>query len=299
MRVLLLGAGGQVGWELQRALAPLAAITLATRQGDAGTSVDLERPEQMRDTLRRLQPEVIVNAAAFTAVDTAETDRERARTVNATSPGVLGEEAARLGALLVHYSTDYVFDGSGSAPWREDDAAAPLNVYGETKLAGEVLVRGSGCSHLIFRTSWVYATRGRNFLRTMLRLSAERETLSVVNDQHGAPTGAELIADVTAHAITALQANARLGGTYHLVAGGTTTWFDYASFIIGTASGLGHPLRLRQSALAPCSSRDFPSPARRPHNSRLSTAKLRSAFGLELPDWRSGVDRAIREICTT
>jgi dTDP-4-dehydrorhamnose reductase len=296
LKILLLGADGQVGWELRRALEPLGEVVAASRSAEANFKADLEDPEQLRSLVRSTGAGIIVNAAAYTAVDAAESDRDRARAVNAVAPGVLAEEAARAGSWLVHYSTDYVFNGEGDRPWVEDDAAAPLGVYGQTKLEGEQLIRASGCQHLTFRTSWVYASRGKNFLKTMLRLAGERDSLKVVSDQHGVPTGAELIADVTAHAIRAAISRPGLAGTYHLVAAGETTWFHYARHAISTARALGAPIRVQDNAIEPCATADFPSPARRPHNSRLSTDKLRSAFGLALPDWRYGVGRAIREL---
>lgn len=297
MRILLLGSEGQVGWELQRALAPLGEVFAASRGATAPLRGDLEQPEGLVELVRGLRPDVILNAAAYTAVDAAESDADRARLVNAAAPAVLALEAARLGAWLVHYSTDYVFSGTGTTPWTEDDPTGPRNVYGQTKLEGEQLIRASGCQHLTFRTSWVYASRGKNFLRTMLRLATEREALSVVDDQHGAPTGAELIADVTVQALLRAQADPALAGTYHLVAGGETTWHRYARHAIATARQLGHPVKVADEAIRPCRTEDFPSPAARPQNSRLSTRKLQQAFGLRLPDWQQGVERAVRELC--
>ena len=296
MKILLLGKNGQVGWELQRALAPLGALVALDRAGADGLRGDLEDLDGLARTVRKLAPDVVVNAAAYTAVDKAETDVARAQCINAEAPGVLAEAAAAVGALLVHYSTDYVFDGSGDKPWREDSPTGPLSVYGRTKLAGEEAIRASACRHLIFRTSWVHAARGGNFARTMLRLGAERERLSVVNDQWGAPTGAELIADVTAHALRQCLARPQDGGTYHLAAGGFTTWFSYANHVFVQ-------YRLAQSApelivkdVQPVASDAFPTPARRPHNSRLDTTRLQQVFGLTLPPWQQGVDRMLKEI---
>jgi dTDP-4-dehydrorhamnose reductase len=294
LKILLLGPNGQVGWELQRALAPLGELVIAGRELG-----NLEQPEQLRGALRQIQPQVIVNAAAYTAVDAAESDRERAHTVNAVAPGVMAEEAAAAHALLIHFSTDYVFDGSGERAWVEADATGPVNVYGETKLKGEELIRRSGCRHLIFRTSWVYASRGKNFLRTMLRLAADKDKLSVVGDQNGAPTGAELIADITAHALRAEAHNPALSGLYHLVADGVTTWHGFARHAIETARQLGQPMRVAADAIAACRTADFPTPARRPQNSRLSTERLRDAFQLTLPPWQVGVERAVRELCSS
>ena len=294
MKILLLGKNGQVGWELQRALAPLGAMVALDRAGADGLRGDLEDLDGLARTVRKLAPDVIVNAAAYTAVDKAETDVARAQCINAEAPGVLAAAAAEVGALLVHYSTDYVFDGSGDKPWREDSPTGPLSVYGRTKLAGEDAIRASACRHLIFRTSWVHAARGGNFARTMLRLAAERERLTVIADQIGAPTGADLIADVSAHAIRASLAAPALSGTYHLVADGETSWHGYARFVIETARELGVSLKVEE--IAPIATRDYPTAAARPLNSRLDTQRLRSAFGLHLPDWRDGVARMLREI---
>lgn len=294
MKILLLGKNGQVGWELQRALAPLGALVALDRAGADGLRGDLEDLDGLARTVRKLAPDVIVNAAAYTAVDKAETDVARAQCINAEAPGVLAAAAAEVGALLVHYSTDYVFDGSGDNPWREDSPTGPLSVYGRTKLAGEDAIRASACRHLIFRTSWVHAARGGNFARTMLRLAAERERLTVIADQIGAPTGADLIGDVSAHAIRASLAAPALSGTYHLVADGETSWHGYARFVIETARELGVSLKVEE--IAPIATRDYPTAAARPLNSRLDTQRLRSAFGLYLPDWRDGVARMLREI---
>ena len=294
MKILLLGKNGQVGWELQRALAPVGTVVALDRGGADGLHGDLEDLDGIDRTVRSLAPDVIVNAAAYTAVDKAETDVERAQRINAEAPGVLARAAATVGALLVHYSTDYVFDGSGDTPWRENAPTAPLSVYGRSKLAGEEAIRAAGCRHLILRTSWVYAVRGGNFARTMLRLAAERERLTVIADQHGAPTGAELIADVSAHALRAEHADRSLGGTYHLAASGETSWHGYASFVIEQARKLGATLKAGE--IAPIGTRDYPTAAARPLNSRLDTSRLRERFGLALPDWRDGVARMLREI---
>ncbi|HNM55624.1 MAG TPA: dTDP-4-dehydrorhamnose reductase [Thauera aminoaromatica] len=294
MKILLLGKNGQVGWELQRALAPVGTVVALDRGGADGLHGDLEDLDGIDRTVRSLAPDVIVNAAAYTAVDKAETDVERAQRINAEAPGVLARAAATVGALLVHYSTDYVFDGSGDTPWRENAPTAPLSVYGRSKLAGEEAIRAAGCRHLILRTSWVYAARGGNFARTMLRLAAERERLTVIADQHGAPTGAELIADVSAHALRAEHADRSLGGTYHLAASGETSWHGYASFVIEQARKLGATLKAGE--IAPIGTRDYPTAAARPLNSRLDTSRLRERFGLALPDWRDGVARMLREI---
>nr|WP_180318144.1 dTDP-4-dehydrorhamnose reductase [Delftia acidovorans] len=299
MKLLLLGRNGQVGWELQRSLAPLGELIALDRQADAGGQGlcgDLSRLDELAQTVRALRPDVIVNAAAHTAVDKAESEPDQARLLNALAPQVLAREAVQTGALLVHYSTDYVFDGSGSAARTETEATAPLSVYGSSKLEGEQLIQASGCRHLIFRTSWVYAARGGNFAKTMLRLAQEREALSVIDDQWGAPTGADLIADVTAHAIRQLQRQPGDQGLYHLVAGGETTWHAYASHVIARARELApdRPWKVQRIAAVPTSA--FPTPAQRPHNSRLNTDRLQQTFGLRLPHWQAGVDRMLQEI---
>jgi dTDP-4-dehydrorhamnose reductase len=296
LKILLFGKGGQVGWELQRSLAPLGEITALDREDAAPLSGDLTDLHGLAEVVRRARPDLIVNAAAYTAVDRAESEPALAEVINAAAPGVLGREAAALGAWLVHYSTDYVFDGSGTAPWQEGDRTGPLNVYGRTKLEGEQRIRASGCRHLIFRTSWVYASRGHNFARTMLRLAAEREELTVIDDQHGAPTGADLLADVTAHAVIAVMHRPELAGTYHCAAAGETTWHGYATHVIEGARAAGLPIRVARESIRAVPSSAFATAARRPHNSRLSTARLRQAFGLTPPDWRTGVDRWLTEI---
>ncbi len=292
MKILLLGANGQVGWELRRSLAPLAEVVAPGRH-DALTG-DLADPPALAATVRLLRPDVIVNAAAYTAVDKAESEPGLARTINAEAPASLAAEAARLGILLVHYSTDYVFDGSGDRPWQEDDPTGPLNVYGHTKLAGENAIRESGCRHLLFRTSWVYASRGKNFAKTILKFAREREFLTVVDDQFGAPTGADLIADVTAQALRSALSSSALDGTYHLVADGTTTWHGYAEFLCAVARELG--TELQASEIRPVPGSEFKTPAQRPGNSRLDHAKLQEKFGLILPDWKAGVERMLAEI---
>ena len=296
MKILLLGKNGQVGWELQRALAPLGELTALDRQGDDGLCGDLTNLDGLAATVRAVQPQVIVNAAAYTAVDKAEGEPELAQRINAEAPAALAREAAALGALLVHYSTDYVFDGSGSAPWAEDAPTGPLGVYGATKLAGEQAIAQTGCPHLILRTSWVYAARGGNFAKTMLRLAQERERLTVIHDQWGAPTGAELIADVTAHAVAQTRQQPAKAGIYHLTAAGETTWFSYAKYVLALAGQAQTAIKIKATELLPIPTSAYPTPARRPHNSRLDTRKLQTRFGLALPPWQHGVRRMLAEI---
>lgn len=295
MKLLLLGMDGQVGWELQRSLAPLGSL-LALNARSRVHCGNLANLPGLAETVRAYAPDVIVNAAAYTAVDKAESEREQAFKVNAEAVGVLARAAADRGALLVHYSTDYVFPGLGSQAWREDDSVGPLNTYGESKLAGEQAIQAAGCRHLIFRTCWVYAARGNNFAKTMLRLAVERDSLGVIDDQHGAPTGAELIADITAHAITATCRNSALAGLYHLAAGGETTWCGYARFVLQQAKAQGMSLKACADQVKPLTTAAYPTPAKRPANSRLNTHKLQQAFALVLPDWRLGVARMLTEI---
>jgi dTDP-4-dehydrorhamnose reductase len=295
MKILLLGKGGQVGWELQRSLAPLGEL-IALDFDSKPLCGDFTNLAGLAATVRRVAPDVIVNAAAHTAVDKAESEPDLARTINALAPGVLAQEAQRGNAWLVHYSTDYVFDGSGERPWREDDATAPLNVYGATKLEGERAIVASGCKHLIFRTSWVYGARGGNFAKTMLRLAQERDSMKVIADQFGAPTGADLLADVTAHALRTAVARPEVAGLYHVVAGGVTTWHEYASMVVAYARAQGVPIKVAQDAIQAVATSAFPTPARRPQNSRLNTEKLQHTFNFTLPDWQVGVTRMLTEI---
>lgn len=294
MKVLLLGCNGQVGWELQRSLALLGELT-ALDHDSAEHVADFSRPEAVAETVRRLRPDVIVNAAAHTAVDKAESEEAFARMLNATTPGAIASVAHELGALMVHYSTDYVFDGSGSRPWLESDAPGPLSVYGHTKLEGERQVAQQCPNHLIFRTSWVYAARGGNFAKTMLRLARERDRLTVIDDQFGAPTGAELLADVTAHAVRATLADRAKAGLYHVVASGETHWHGYARFVLQQAEAAGLSLKASSERVDAVPTSAFPTPARRPHNSRLNTDKFQRTFGLVLPPWQAGVARMLRE----
>jgi dTDP-4-dehydrorhamnose reductase len=293
MKILLLGKNGQVGWELQRSLAPLGEL-IALASDSKNLCGDFTNLAGIAKTVRAIAPDVIINAAAHTAVDKAESEPELARTINALAPAVLAEEAARLNAWLIHYSTDYVFNGSGDKPWLETDLTGPLSVYGATKLESEQFIQQSGCKHLIFRASWVYSAQGGNFAKTMLRLAQERDSLKVIDDQIGAPTGAELLADVTAHAIRTAQQNPEVSGLYHLVASGETSWHGYASFVLDYARRAGIPLNVAAIEAVPTSA--FPTPAKRPHNSRLNTTKLRSAFNLHLPHWQTGVERMLTEI---
>lgn len=296
MRILLLGCNGQVGWELQRSLVPLGELTALDRAGTGPWKADLARPDVLVPMLDALAPQVIVNAAAYTAVDKAESEPDLARTVNAAAPGVLARWAAARDATLVHYSTDYVFDGSGDQPRAEDAPTGPLNVYGRTKLEGEEAIRASGCRHLILRTSWVYAARGGNFARTMLRLAVERDELEVVDDQIGAPTGADLLADVSAHMLRTLQHHPAFAGTYHCAAAGQTSWHGYARHVIEWARALGHPVRVAPGAVRPITTAEYSTSAPRPLNSRLDATKLRHAFGLSLPPWQEGVERMLTEV---
>jgi dTDP-4-dehydrorhamnose reductase len=302
--ILLLGAAGQVGFELHRALLALGPVTAATRDGrlPGGQScrvADLGDPGALAGLLREVAPAIVVNAAAYTAVDRAESERVLAFRVNAEAPAALARAAAECGALLVHYSTDYVFDGRSDRPWREDDPVAPLGVYGESKLAGERAVREAGGAHLILRTAWVYAARGRNFLNTMLRLAAEREVLGVVDDQIGAPTSARLIAAATLHCLERWRfANARdrarMQGLFHLAAAGRTSWHGFAQAIFEGALAAG--LLERSPRLEAIPSSAYPSAARRPAHSVLDTAKLAETFAIHLPDWRAGLELTLAEL---
>jgi dTDP-4-dehydrorhamnose reductase len=296
MRILLLGRNGQVGWELQRSLAPLGEV-VALGRDSTDLCGDLAQPEALAATVRAVAPDVIVNAAAHTAVDKAESEPERAHLLNAEAVGVLAREAEALGAWLVHYSTDYVFDGSGAAPWTEDSPTGPLSVYGSSKLAGERLLQQHCPRHLIFRTSWVYGARGQNFAKTMLRLASERDRLTVVDDQFGAPTGAELLADVTALALRSVLApgGEPLAGLYHLAAAGETSWHGYARFVVDFAQQRGLVLKATGEAVQAVPSSAFKVVAPRPANSRLDTRKLQAAFGLTLPHWQHGVARMLTE----
>jgi dTDP-4-dehydrorhamnose reductase len=294
MKILLFGKNGQVGWELQRSLAPLGEL-IAVDFDSRDFCGDFTRLDGIAQTVRMVSPDVIVNAAAHTAVDKAEDEPERVHVINALAPATLAREAGKLGAWLVHYSTDYVFDGSGSKPRVETDPTGPLNVYGQTKLEAENAILESGCRHLIFRTSWVFATLGGNFAKTMLRLAQERDRLTIIDDQIGAPTGADLLADVTAHTLRAAVKQPDVSGLYHLVAAGETSWYGYARFVLNCARESGLRLKVAPENILPVPTSAFPSPATRPKNSRLDTEKLRSTFDLSLPSWQTGVARMLTE----
>jgi dTDP-4-dehydrorhamnose reductase len=293
MKILLLGKNGQVGWELQRALAPLGDVVALDRHSTEHCG-DIANLEALRATLQAVAPDIIVNAAAYTAVDKAEGDQASAWTINADAPRVMAEAAAASGAWLVHYSTDYVFDGTGTGLWTEDSPVSPVNFYGASKLAGEQAIIATGCKHLIFRTSWVYGARGNNFAKTMLRLAKDRETLNVIADQLGAPTGAELLADVAAHAIIQAQGEPAVSGVYHLAPQGEISWHGYAQFVIDFAKAQGEVLAV--NAVLPIPTTAYPTPAARPLNSRMDTRKLRDTFSLHLPDWQRGVTRMLMEV---
>jgi dTDP-4-dehydrorhamnose reductase len=292
MKILLLGKNGQVGWELQRSLAPLGELLALDRHSSSHCG-DLTDLEGLADTVRLFKPNVVVNAAAYTAVDKAESDPETAHLVNALAPEVLSRACAAMGARLFHYSTDYVFDGSGQTPWVETDATGPLNAYGRSKLAGEQGIAKQGAQHVIFRTSWVYGTEGGNFAKTMLRLAQEREKMTVINDQFGAPTGAALLADITA---LALQTHQPLSGIYHVAASGVTTWFEYANHVLAKAKQLKPSLNYAVKEVLPVPTSEFPTPAQRPLNSRLNCSRLEQALQLQLPPWQTGVDQLLAKI---
>jgi len=294
MRLILTGKHGQLGFELQRALAPLGEI-VAVDQAEC----DLANPEAIRQLVRETRPDVIVNPAAYTAVDKAESDHERAAAVNAAAPGIFGEAAAKLGAFVIHYSTDYVFDGTKQGAYVEDDATNLQSVYGLTKRDGELALQAANPSHLILRTSWVVGAQGGNFAKTMLRLAADRDSLNVVADQWGAPTSAALLADITAQLIRQWQRKGEGAfpyGIYHCVAAGETNWCDYARFVVGEAIKAGRPMKAQPEAIRAITTADYPTPAKRPANSRLDTRKFRDTFGLELPHWQAGLDHILQQI---
>ena len=290
-RFLVTGANGQLGFELQRALAPLGEVVACGRD-----TCDLSHPDSIRAAVRSSKPDVIFSAGAYTAVDKAESEPDLARAVNANAPGILGEEAAKLGALVIHYSTDYVFDGTKPSAYCEEDATNPLGVYGQTKLEGENALAASGADHLIFRTSWVFGAHGKNFLKTILRLSSSRDELRIVADQFGAPTGAALLADVSTHIAARYLRDGRENfpfGLHHLAASGETSWHGFAQHIVAKATAAGLNLQATPERILPIPAAEYPTPAARPVNSRLDTSKFRSAFGLHLPDWTHGVDHVL------
>lgn len=291
MNFLLFGGSGQVGWELQRALLPIGTV-IAPRRADC----DLADPDAIQRCIATVAPRVVVNAAAYTAVDRAEQEPDAARCLNTVAPGAMAAACAERGALLVHYSTDYVYDGSGERLWREDDPPAPLNVYGETKLAGDLAIQGSGCAYLIFRTSWVYGVRGKNFPRTILERAASRPSLDVVADQVGAPTGADLIADVTAHVLRAMLLAPQLSGVYHLAAAGHADWCTVAREVLQLAQRRGFDLLATADQVRAIKTADLNTAARRPLNSRLDTTRLRETFGIHLPPWQQGIARLIETL---
>lgn len=290
-RFFITGANGQLGFELQRALAPLGEVVACGRN-----ACDLSSPDSIRAAVREAKPDVIFNAGAHTAVDKAESEPDLARAVNATAPGILGEEAAKLGALVIHYSTDYVFDGTKTVAYREEDATNPLGVYGKTKLEGEKALAASGARHLIFRTSWVFGAHGKNFIKTILRLASTRDELRIVADQYGAPTGAALLADASAHIALRLLREQEIDfpfGLYHLTATGETSWHGLARHILSKAIAANYKLQAPPERILPITTPEYPTPAARPANSRLDTSKFRAAFGLELPDWSHGVNQVL------
>ena len=296
MKILLLGAKGQVGWELQRSLAPLGDVKACDR-----SSVNLENLDAIRIVVREYAPAIIVNAAAYTAVDKAESEPAKAKAINTDAVAVLADEAKRLNAWLIHYSTDYVFDGDKSGSYVESDETNPQSVYGQTKFDGEEAIRRSGCRHLIFRTSWVYALRGSNFVKTMMRLAKERDELKVVADQFGAPTSASLIADVTALCLYNIELREEesrdsLSGIYNLVPHGETTWHGFATYVIGNGQERGESFQVPAESIQAITTAEFPVPAKRPANSRLFPGKLEKKFGLSLPQWQVHVDKLMTEI---
>lgn len=294
MKILLLGKNGQVGWELQRSLAPLGEVVSLDRNGLNQWCGDLSKPDQIYQTIVDIAPNVVVNASAYTAVDLAETEQEIANLINHVAAGKIAEACAQIKALLVHYSTDYVFDGEGTSKFNETYALKPLSIYGQTKALGEQAIQNAQCNYLIFRTSWVFSQKGKNFLKTMLALSQQREELSIIDDQIGAPTSAELIADVSAHAIVQTLRDQTKIGIYHLVASGETSWFEYANYIFEQAKNLGVNLAIQQ--VNPIPTAAYPTPAKRPHNSRLNNQKIQHAFQIYLPDWKVHVQRTVVEV---
>ncbi len=300
MKILLLGKNGQVGWELQRALQPLGEVIALDRhindQGDCG---DVSNFEQINQTIARIQPNIVINATAYTAVDKAESEQLQNDLINHLAVKNLAEQCQQIDALLVHYSTDYVFNGMGEKPWQEDDSTAPVNSYGQAKRDGEIALEKTGVKFLNFRTSWVYASRGKNFIKTMLMLAKSKEQLTIINDQVGTPTSASLIADVTAQALryyllTNDAEKIQLLGHYHLVPTGVTTWYDYAQFIFDLTKKQGETLMIKE--VLPTTTDNYPTPAKRPLNSRLNNQKIQTNFQLHLPEWQQGVEQTVIEL---
>jgi len=294
MKILILGKNGQVGWELNRAMLPLGDI-IALDYPD----IDFSKPDTLRNLIREIKPDVITNAVAYTAVDKAEDEEQLAQVINADAPALIADEAKKSGAVLIHYSTDYVFDGTKKEPYTETDKPNPLNAYGRTKLAGDLAIQASGCKHFIFRTSWVYGARGQNFLLTMLRLAKERKELKIVDDQIGAPTSSILLADIPTRLI--LEATRKKQeyvpyGMYHLTAGGATNWYEYARHVIERARASGWTIEVKPNSIYPIETKDYTTPARRPISSRLDTLKIRQTFGVELPHWRDDVDNILDQL---
>ena len=295
MKILLFGKKGQIGWELQRSLSLIGELVTLDFD-DEELCGDFTRPKEIIKTINSVYPDIIVNAAAYTAVDKAESEPILAETINATAPKIIATEAQKIGAWLIHYSTDYVFNGNGTKPWKETDPTIPINVYGATKLAGEKSIINSGCKYLIFRTSWVYSTRGENFIKNIIHLAKNKDNLSIINDQIGAPTGAELLADVTAYSICTAIRKPKVSGLYHIAAKGEISWYDYAKFILDQARQFKIKLKAQAENIQPVASRSFSQIAPRPENSRLNTKKIEHIFDFTLPLWQTGVTRILTEI---
>jgi len=295
MKILLFGKDGQVGFELNKSLSSLGELITLGRDSNSYCG-DLTNLEGISQSIRDIRPNVIINAAAYTAVDKAEEEPGLAFSVNADALEVMAKEATELNVLLIHYSTDYVFDGSGDQPWSETDKTAPLNVYGSSKLKGEEFIKNSGCNHVILRTSWVYGIHGNNFIKTIIRLANERNELSVVNDQIGAPISAKLLAELTALIIPLTVKEPRLNGIYHVSPSGETSWSDYAKFIVDAGKKLGFEFNVTSNNIKGIVSDQFKFKARRPLNSRLNTSKFKTAFNVELPHWKTDVEKTLKAI---
>tara|TARA_B100000686_G_scaffold341974_1_gene420268 strand:+ start:237 stop:1139 length:903 start_codon:yes stop_codon:yes gene_type:complete len=295
VKILLFGKEGQIGWELQRSLSLIGEL-ITLDFNDEELCGDFTRPKKIIKTINSVYPDIIVNAAAYTAVDKAESETILAHTINAETPKIIAQEAQKIGAWLIHYSTDYVFNGDGIKPWEEHDPTTPINVYGLTKLAGEKGIINSGCKYLIFRTSWVYSVRGDNFIKTIIRLAKNRDSLSIISDQIGAPTSAELLADVTAHSICTALRKPKVSGLYHIAAKGEISWYGYAKFILDKVGQFGIELKTQAENIQPVTTSSFSQIARRPGNSRLNSKKIEQTFDLTLPMWQTGVTRILTEI---